>query len=125
CHIFSDYVGNLNADEGYSSYTTPLINYRLSPPNTDNYYYIPTSINTSQYNGWFARIKYRWNMNPPIANLIDDSEIITHCPTSGVIDLQAVTQRATYMQWEYSNWSGPGDCPPENAVWHEVPPTFV
>ncbi|HUH74434.1 MAG TPA: hypothetical protein VLZ75_08490, partial [Chitinophagales bacterium] len=126
CLLGSLFSGGVDGDDNFSTYTSPVVNWRLSPPNTDNYYYLPINVSNSSLEGWFARVKYRWEIQDPVAHLLDTTEIINKCyNVGGPIVINSTTTNATYMQWEYSNWSGPSGappdrCPPEDAVWFEA-----
>jgi len=128
CDFGSLFSGGLSNDQYFANYLSPDIMWRNSPPETDNFWYAPINISTSQYAGWFGRIRYRWRFTSPLsATLLDDADVelckgAAGQPFPNTIVINANTTGATYMQWQFSNWSGPGDCPPADAQWFDLQP---
>jgi hypothetical protein len=74
------------------------INWRNSPPNTDNFIEIPVRIGSGQYENYIAKIRYRWTLSNPTATITAplDRTLCIGTPTI----LTATTTNATWYQWQ-------------------------
>lgn len=103
------------------------INWRNSPPNTDNFIEIPVRIGSGQYENYIARIKYRWTLANPTATITPslDRTLCLGTPTT----ITATTTNATWYQWQVTNATGPTppSCP--SSGWTDIPgancPTYT
>jgi hypothetical protein len=109
---------------------TATVNWRNSPPNTDNFVYVPIQLSTSQYQSHLARLRYRWTIANPVAGTVDGARDIILCP--GVNHTMTVTgsTNATWYQWQYAEVEGPaGPACPSGAIWIDIPgaicPTYT
>jgi hypothetical protein len=101
---------------------TATVNWRNSPPNTDNFVYVPIQLSTSQYQSHLARLRYRWTIANPVAGAVDGARDIILCP--GVNHTMTVTgsTNATWYQWQYAEVEGPaGPACPAGATWIDIP----
>ncbi|HNG71116.1 MAG TPA: T9SS type A sorting domain-containing protein [Chitinophagales bacterium] len=98
------------------------INWRNSPPNTDNYIDIPVNLSTSQYRSWMLRFKYKWTIANPVISSINQPDDNTLCIGSPALTFTATTTNATYYQWQVADVSGgtPPTCP-ASANWTDIP----
>lgn len=96
------------------------INWRLSPPNTDNYMDIPISLSSSSYQSWIMRIKYRWTISPPTVSIAGTNDL-NYCMGTTAATLTATTTNATYYKWQVSNQTyAPASCGSANS-WTDIP----
>ncbi|MCZ2393686.1 MAG: T9SS type A sorting domain-containing protein [Chitinophagales bacterium] len=99
------------------------INWRNSPPNTDNYLYVPIHLSGSRMQSHIARLKYRWSIPNPIAGTVDGPRDVIICP--GATHPMNVTGSAnsTFYQWQYAVVNTPAGpaCPPTGTTWIDVP----
>lgn len=88
------------------------INWRNSPPNTDNYYYVPLRLGTAENRNYIAKIRYRWSIPPPSKPVLPPPYDLILCPGESET-LTATAVNATWYQWQYvevPDPAGPG-CP--------------
>jgi hypothetical protein len=98
------------------------INWRESPPNTDNYVDIPVRYGTSSYQNWFLRFRYRWTISAPTVSVVTtDLQGCLATPISYPA-ANVTSTNATYYQWQVADIlsNAAGTCP-SGAVWTNVP----
>ncbi len=95
------------------------LNWRNSPPNTDNFVEIPVRLSGSQYSSWIVRLKYRWNIANPSANMPDADYL--RCVGTALTLTPASTTNATYYQWQVADVTTTGApiCP-ATANWTNI-----
>jgi hypothetical protein len=108
----------------FNTVTSPEIsvNWRNSPPDTDNFYYVPMRANSSRYNNWYARIRYRWSIPDPRVTLLNPpSRDVVLCPGE-TYSMTAEAENATWYQWQYVEMDGPaGPACPAGVTWIDIP----
>lgn len=100
------------------------INWRNSPPFTNNYYYVPLRLGTDvDRRNYIAKIRYRWEIAPPeVVSTTGPYDRIL-CPNEAT-HLSAVARHATFYQWQYVVQEDPAgpDCPNiPDSEWIDVP----
>jgi hypothetical protein len=108
------------------------LNWRSSPPNTDNYVEIPVRLSGTQYSNWIVRLKYKWTINNPTVTMPDVDYV--RCTGTGLTLTPTATANATYYQWQVADVTTTGGtiCPATanwtdisgaNCATYTVPPT--
>ncbi|MCO5230635.1 MAG: T9SS type A sorting domain-containing protein [Chitinophagales bacterium] len=99
------------------------INWRNSPPFTDNYIYVPIRLSGNRMQSHLARLRYRWEIAKPIAGTVDGPRDVIICP--GATHTMSVTGslNSTFYQWQYAEVNTPAGpaCPPAGTTWIDVP----
>lgn len=101
-----------NSDNSVTMTSPIKINWRNSPPNKDNYYYVPMRVVNQERRSYIARIKYKWQIDTPKVISTEAPFDRMLCP--GEQDtLRAVAHNATFYQWQYVEMNDPAgpDCP--------------
>jgi|GEM_PF-5656338 len=88
------------------------INWRNSPPDKDNYYYLKMRTANSSHRSYIARIKYRWTIPKPIITSFPGPYDMYLCPGE-TYTMTAQAQNATFYQWQYVELNDPAGpvCP--------------
>jgi hypothetical protein len=126
-YAFEDDIGDPNEYNGDSLYYDPFdliydtddnlaqcgdnltpctftVNFRNSPPNTDNYIDFPLKYSTREYGNWTIRLRYRWNISAPSVSVHPvGASICQNDPHT----LSVETNGVTYYQWQVADVS---DC---------------
>jgi hypothetical protein len=121
----------LNAsDDDRRATASGTVNWRNSPPNTDNFVYVPIQLSTSQYQSHLASLRYRWTIANPVAGTVDGARDIILCPGDNHTMTVTGSTNATWYQWQYAEVEGPaGPACPAGATWIDIPgaicPTYT
>ena len=98
--LIPGYEPGVSNNTNYAASSAYKINYRNSPPDTYNYYYVPIRVTSAERKSYIARIKYKWTLEPPLVTITDPPYDTTLCPGQK-IDLHATATNATFYQWQY------------------------
>jgi hypothetical protein len=96
------------------------VNWRNSPPSTDNFIYVPVQISTSRFNSHLARLRYRWSIPNPDAGSIDGVAQKLLCAGQTYTMSASAYKNATWFQWQYADVPTL-NCPPAYTVWTNIP----
>lgn len=98
---------------------TYSFNWRNSPPNTDNFIEIPVRLSGSQYQNYIVRLKYKWTIGNPTANMPDADYL--KCIGTPLTLTPPSTTNATYYQWQVADVTTTSNpiCP-ATANWTDI-----
>lgn len=109
-------------DNDYRATASGTVNWRNSPPNTDNYVYVPVKLSTNRYESHLARLRYKWTIDKPKAGNVDGPRDLILCPGQTHTMNVSPSTNATWYQWQYAVVDGPaGPACPVNPTWIDVP----
>jgi hypothetical protein len=101
--------------------TSGTVNWRNSPPDTDNFVYVPIQLSTSKFQSHLARIRYRWTIPEPVAGTVSGDRDVILCPGEAYSMTVTGSTNATWYQWQYAEVEGPaGPACPSGATWIDV-----